>query len=216
MKINPIKEYSAEKFFGLEKADDLIAFGIENLIKLKCNMMEKYKIADLGVVIENDFSALLSKQALCEKKLAKFKENGLATLTIMSPEFNHKSASEMSTHTIGIVINKNINQHFYPTKPEILIMDSLGDNYAGAKKNHDLLIQQFLRPLFPDSKITIAQIPQQTNNSLSCLNWTLANLKVARENMGRTDILSLLPKSSDFPQILEEQKQFSQNNPYNL
>lgn len=211
MTIPSIVESSAKKVFRLKTPEDLMN-EFEDLMKLKGSMMEKYNIADLGVVTDNSFSTLLSRPGLREE----FKEKGLATLTISSPVFKHGTSSGMTTHTIGLAINKNLNQHFYQTKPEILIMDSLGDNYPSARNMHQSLIREFIEPMFPGSRVTITSTQQQTDGSLTCLNWTLANLKTVRENLGRADILTLLHKSGDLPRILAEQGQFLQLNPYSL
>lgn len=208
--INSIAEYSAKKFFGLEKTGNLTEFGFENLVKLKSSMMEKFKIVDLGEVDDWNFSELLLNPTR-EKKIKEFREKGLATLNIKSSAYNSDYANH---HTIGLAINKPTNQYFYQTTPEILVIDSMGDNYPGARDIHQDLIWHVIEPMFPGSGITVSKTSQQTDGSLTCLNWTLANLKVVKENIGRADILNLLPKSNDLPKILEEQKQFLINNPY--
>lgn len=213
MNVTSSLECSAKKFFGLDKPEDLMKFGLENLLKLKESMKKKYNIVDLGVVTDRNFSTLLSRVGIRPQQIAEFKEKKLATLTIRSNAFNHGTSSGMDTHTIGLAINKNPNQYLYQENPEILLIDSLGNSYTRAREVHQSLIREFIAPAFPNSRITITQVPQQTDGSLTCLNWALANLKTVRENMGRADILTLLPKSSDLPKILEEQRQFLQRNP---
>lgn len=208
MKITPVSQElacsipkSLIRFFDISTNE-----GFKNAITLKVGMMKKYRIADLGVVESNNFSTL------CDK-IKEFKDKGLATLTIRDDAYKHSPSSKMNTHTIGLAINKGTNQHFYQSKPEILILDSMGDNYPGAKNIHQALIRDFIEKMFPASRVTITHNPQQTSGSLTCLNWALANLKAVSENFGRANILTLLPKSDDLPRILEEQMHFAQQNP---
>lgn len=210
MNIVNIPGVTARKFFGLESATSLGIKELENLLGLKTLIQKEIGFADLGWIKDSKFSDLFSQLGIRPASLSEFKETGLATLTLMNPEFAHPATHGFNSHTIGLAVNKNPNQHFYPSEPEILILDSLGNSYPGAKKIHEALTRDFLKKLFPDSRVTITSNPQQTDGSITCLNWTLANLKTVRENMGRADILNLLPKSFDLQRILDEQQRLVQ------
>lgn len=211
MKVAKITEASARKFFGLEFSQNLIEMGLKNLIKLMNGMQRKLGFAHLGQVIDSNFSVLFSKEGWAPKNLSEFKEKGLAVITLRNPEFAHPATQGHNSHTIGLVINKPPNQYFYPAEPEIFILDSCGNNYPGAKEIHGALTRDFIKKLFPNSRVVVTPTAQQVDGSATCLNWTLANLQTVKENMGRADILNLLPKSSDLPRILEEQQQFVQS-----
>lgn len=201
------REMPPQLFFGLKNQQAFDKFGMEHLIELKEKVQNKINFVELGLVNVDNISSLRQFVPFRTKNLSDFREKQLATLTLKGPEFKHSSDSNsMNTHTIGFVINKNPNEYFYKSPEQIIIMDSLGDSYVGAKKVHQALIDSFLRPEFPQAEIIITKTPQQTDDSVSCLNWTLANLEVAKANIGRVDIPNLLPKSSDFDSILERQK----------
>lgn len=212
MNIKTVAEINPRQIFGIDNPEEFSTFGMANLLQLKSLMLKTFGIADLGIIKDNKFYLLLSEDGLRQTRLAEFKKKGLATLTLMNKEFAHNPNDKMCTHTIGLVVNSPQNQYFYPSKPEILILDSLGSRYQGAQEIHNSLIEQFIRPLFPGSRVNILQKPQQVDGSLTCLNWTLANLQAVRENPGRADMLNILHKSEDLPKILETQRLFLQAN----
>lgn len=209
MKINNVlRNMPPIDFFGLKTGDDLYKFGMERLGLLHLLMQQKYNFAGLGVVFADKISNLRADDLSRPQNLADFKNKKLAWLTINGEEFRDSNLSyELGSHTIGLVINENPNQYFYKTNPQIIIMDSFGNELPFIKKVHQVLIDDFISKEFPGSEIIINTEPQQTENTLSCFNWAMANLKIARENYGRTDLINLLPKSSDYNKILEEQKQ---------
>lgn len=211
--IAEISKVPARRFFGLEleHPQDFMKMGLPNLMKLTEAMKRKLGFVKFAQVIDNNYSVLFSKEGWAPKNLTEFKEKGLAVITLRNPEFAHAATQGYNTHTIGLAINKPPNQHFYPAEPEIFILDSLGNKYPGAEKIHGALTRDFIKRLFPNSRVIVTPTGQQVDGSTTCLNWTLANLQTVKENMGRTDILNLLPKSSDLPRILEEQQQFVQN-----
>lgn len=211
MNVAKITEIPARRFFGLEPSQNFMQMGLPNLMKLMEAMQKKLGFVKFAQVKDNNYSVLFSKEGWAPKNLTEFKEKGLAVITLRNPEFAHTATQCYNTHTIGLAINKSHNQHFYPTEPEILILDSCGNSYPGAKEIHGALTRDFIKRLFPDSRVIVTPTPQQIDSSATCLNWTLANLQTVKENMGRADILNLLPKSSDLPRILEEQQQFVQN-----
>lgn len=201
------KKLHPELFFGLKNQKDFLDFGMIRLMGLKNLLQNELKFADLGSVEVDNISNLLSNSSCRPKNLSEFREKKLATLTLNGNEFRHgDNANSMNTHTIGLIINKNPNEYFYKSPEQIIIMDSLGDNNVTLKKVHQALIDDFISKAFPNASIVITKKPQQIDGSLSCLNWTLANLKIAKENMGRVDIINLLPKSSDLHSILNEQE----------
>lgn len=201
-----------ESFFGLRNGRDFVEFGIMHLFELGEKMRQKFGFADLGTVNSLDFKILCSDHSIRHKNLLDFREKKLATLTVVSPMLEHCDNADVNTHTIGLVINKNPNKYFYCTPDQIIIMDSFGDTHPIIQRIHQDFINEFIKKAFPGFDIIITKNPQQTDGSLSCLNWTLANLKVAKENLGRSDIVNLLPKSSDLPSILREQMLFLQYN----
>ncbi len=210
MNVAKITEVPAKRFFGLEPSQNLVEMGLDNLMKLMTAMQEKLGIVHLGTVEDSNFSFLFPNNSYGKAKLAEFKEKGLAVITLQSPEFAHPSTQGFRTHTIGLAIQKFSGKSFYCASESIVILDSLGDKYPGAQKIHGALLR-YIQPLFPHSDKIITKVPQQIDGSVSCLNWTLANLQTVRNYPGRIDILSLLPKSSDLPKILQEQQQLVQS-----
>lgn len=212
MHINPVvKELAPDAFFGIRKVKDFIEFGAINLSNLGLAMQEKLKFTDLGLVKMDSSFNLLSDIGK-RPQMAEFKQNKLAKLTLSGDIFKHSTeARSLNSHTIGLVINKNPNEHFYSSRPQIIILDSLGNKTKEMQEVHNKVINDFIKKEFPDAEVIINSEPQQMDNSLSCLNWTLANLEVAKENLGRTDILPKLPKSGDMDAILAKQKIISQN-----
>lgn len=158
MPINKIFfDKSPVMFFGLKNREDFLEFGITHLTQLKDALQKKLDFANLGIVDADNIASLRSDSGRNLQNLLEFREKQLATLTLDSPEFHYKNSSddEVNTHTIGLVLNKNQYEYYYKCPEQIIIMDSLGNNYPGAKKIHQLLINNFLRKEFPNSNIVI-------------------------------------------------------------
>lgn len=205
---NLIYKISAKSYFGVKSQKEFMTTGFGRLINLKAILKKHIDFADLGIVKTSDFASLNQRP----RQIQELNEKHLATITLVDDGFRHSSSSDsLSTHTIGIVINKNANEYFYKTQPEILIIDSMGDSYPRAKNIHSELIDKFLSKQFPGSRFIVSKNIQQTPDSLTCLNWTLANLQVARKNLGRADLLNILPKKGQINSILNEQKRILEN-----
>lgn len=205
MNINKIaSSLSGESFFGIKDPKEFMNLGFGRLIRLKAAMQKKLGFVDLGIIKTDDIHNLSQRT----QKVAEFKDKKLATLTLIDDKaFKHSNDPDsLSTHTIGLVINQNPNEYYYKTQPEVIIMDSMGANYPKSKEIHKSLIDNFILKEIPNAKVIITQTPQQNDGSLTCLNWTLANLSAAKNNMGRADIINSLPKSNQLSSILEEQK----------
>lgn len=204
MLINKVtNSISAESFFGVKDQQEFMKLGFGRLIKLKAAMQKKLDFVDLGITKTYEICNLRQKV----QKISDFKNKRLATLTLIDDVYKHSNNPDsLNTHTIGLVVNQNPNEYFYKSQPEVLIMDSMGGNYPKSKEIHKSLIENFILKEIPNAKISITQTPQQFDGSLTCLNWTLANLKAAKENMGRADIINHLPKSNQLSSILEDQR----------
>lgn len=204
---NIINQFTPEAFFGLKSIKGFTNSCLENSFILATAMQEKLKFTDLGVININSISNLCSDIGTRPQMLSEFKESGLAKLTLISDIFENS----LNTHTIGLVINQNPNEYFYKTPEQIIILDSLGEKNPEIKEIHSKLKNDFIKKAFPNAEIITSIEPQQVDGSLSCLNWTLANLEVAKNNLGKIDILNKLPKSTDIDSILEKQQIISQN-----
>ena len=210
MKLNSLmNNLKPDDFFGIKSSEKMQDFGMENLIYLIAGMKQKINFADLGHVNINNFSELLSRN---KEQLEEFKKTKLAKLTLTGDIFKHSNGDKsLNTHTIGLVINQSPNTYFYKSRPQVIILDSLGNKKKELKTIHEKLINEFIKKEFPEAEVLINTKPQQNDRSLSCLNWTLENLNVANKNLGKTNIIELLPQSKDIDKILEKQKIISQN-----
>lgn len=206
MKINPyIKMLPPADFFGVKNQNYFLDFGVGNLISLGIAMQKKMNCVDFGQLRIDSIPNFVS--VLNPNDLLEFRRNRLAKLTLTGDIFRHSSdPKSFNTHAIGLVINNNPNEYFYKSRPQILVLDSLGNKSTEMQHVHNKLTDDFIKKIFTDAEVIFNTEPQQTDNSLTCLNWTIANLEVAKENLGRTDIIEKLPKSSDIGSILEKQK----------
>lgn len=212
MPIQNINKIVQSSFFGIENSANFRQFGLDNLKWLKMAMKEKLKIIELGFVDIDSTKDLGLEHSYVLENLKQFKEHhNFATLTLEGELFKHGENSSDATHTIGLIINQNRNQHIfnYGAAKPIILIDSLGEETKELKNIHNRIIKELINKVFPDSEIITNKEPQQIDKSLSCLNWTFANLETANEYFGRTDILSKLPKSNDFESILKKQEAMS-------
>lgn len=208
MQINQlVNRVTPEAFFGVKNAVDMQNYGNLNVYLLFKIMQEKFKIANLSNVNFDSFSDPFLNFAL--KTL---KEHNLAKLTLENNRFRElNKVGRLDTHTIGLVVNKNPNMYFYNEPPQVLILDSLGEKSEFMKDIHKKLENDFIKKIFPNAEVITNVEPQQIDGSQSCFNWTMANLKVASENLGRTDILCKLPKSHEIETILAQQQLMCKN-----